>query len=101
MGLGFAISGLAFLVGATAIVLKLAGALPPVSGWASLTVIVSFFSGIQLIVLATVGLYVGRAYEQGKQRPLYLLAETRGFTPEPDRPGPPVPTRASDPQHGA
>jgi polyisoprenyl-phosphate glycosyltransferase len=101
MALGFAISALAFVIGATAIVLKLAGALPPVSGWASLTVIISFFSGIQLIVLATVGLYVGRAYEQGKQRPLYLLSEARGFKPEPDRPGPPVPERTSGPQRGA
>jgi dolichol-phosphate mannosyltransferase len=78
IGLGFAISGLALVVGFTAIVLKLAGELPPVSGWASLAVLVSFLAGMQLIVLGTVGLYVARVYEQGKQRPLYLVGEMHG-----------------------
>jgi dolichol-phosphate mannosyltransferase len=79
LGLGFVMSGLALLVGIVAIVLKLAGALPPVSGWASLIVLVSFLAGIQLVVLGTVGLYVARAYEQGKHRPLYLVAESHGL----------------------
>jgi dolichol-phosphate mannosyltransferase len=79
IGLGFAISGLALLIGVVAIVLKLAGELPPVSGWASLAVLVSFLAGMQLIVLGTVGLYVARGYEQGKQRPLYLVAEHHGL----------------------
>jgi hypothetical protein len=36
------------------------------------------------------------ALEQGKQRPLYLIAETRGFPDDPDTPGPVVPAnRAS------
>jgi glycosyltransferase involved in cell wall biosynthesis len=89
MALGFAISALAFIGGIWAVVLKLAGAYTT-PGWASLTVIVTFLAGIQLSVLGMVGLYVGRIYEQGKQRPLYLIAETRGFTADPDRPGPPV-----------
>jgi dolichol-phosphate mannosyltransferase len=79
LGLGFVMSCLALLTGMIAIVLKLAGALPPVSGWASLVVLVSFLAGVQLIVLGTVGLYVARAYEQGKHRPLYLVAETHGL----------------------
>jgi dolichol-phosphate mannosyltransferase len=79
IGLGFVISGLALVVGLTAIVLKLAGGLPPVSGWASLAVLVSFLAGMQLILLGTVGLYVARAYEQGKHRPLYLVAERHGL----------------------
>ncbi len=66
-------------MGLVAIVFKLAGALPSVSGWASLTVLVSFLAGVQLIVLGTVGLYVARAYEQGKDRPLYLVAESHGL----------------------
>lgn len=97
MALGFLISVLAFAAGIAVVALKLTGdfAAP---GWASLTVIVSFFAGIQLVVLGTVGLYVGRIYEQGKARPLYLIAETRGFAPEPDRPGPIVAERTADPQ---
>jgi dolichol-phosphate mannosyltransferase len=100
MGLGFVISALAFAAGIAAVVAKATGAYAA-PGWASLTVIVSFFAGIQLIVMGTVGLYVGRIYEQGKARPLYLIGETVGFTPDPDRPGPPVPERAIDPQRPA
>jgi dolichol-phosphate mannosyltransferase len=79
LGLGFVMSAIALLVGVIAIVLKLAGALPPVAGWASLVVLVAFLAGIQLIVLGTIGLYVARAYEQGKHRPLYLVAERHGL----------------------
>jgi polyisoprenyl-phosphate glycosyltransferase len=86
MGLGFVISGISFAVGLVAIILKLAGSLPPVQGWASLTVLVTFLAGIQLIVLGTIGLYVARAYEQGKQRPLYLVASAEGLEAGPSGP---------------
>jgi polyisoprenyl-phosphate glycosyltransferase len=79
LGIGFVISGLALATGILAILLKLTGAVPSVAGWASLTVLISFFAGIQLIVLGTVGLYVSRAYEQGKHRPLYLIAGAYGL----------------------
>ncbi|MDX6607461.1 MAG: polyisoprenyl-phosphate glycosyltransferase [Solirubrobacterales bacterium] len=86
LGLGFVISALSMAVGVVAIVLKVAGSLPPVQGWASLTVLVSFLAGIQLIVLGTIGLYVARAYEQGKNRPLYLIASAEGLEAGPSGP---------------
>jgi glycosyltransferase involved in cell wall biosynthesis len=86
LGLGFVISALSMAVGVVAIVLKLAGSLPPVQGWASLTVLVTFLAGIQLIVLGTVGLYVARVYEQGKNRPLYLIASAEGLEAGPSGP---------------
>jgi polyisoprenyl-phosphate glycosyltransferase len=86
LGFGFVISALSMAVGIVAIILKLAGALPPVQGWASLTVLVTFLAGIQLIVLGTVGLYVARAYEQGKHRPLYLIASADGLEAGPSGP---------------
>jgi dolichol-phosphate mannosyltransferase len=78
MAFGFVIAGLAFAAGIAAIVLKLLNAYET-PGWASLTVIISFLAGIQLIVMGTLGLYIGRIFEQGKQRPLYLVDETRGL----------------------
>ena len=78
LALGFAIAGLAFAAGIAAIVLKLVGAFT-VPGWASLAVALSLFSGIQFIVLGTIGLYVGRIYAQGKRRPLYLVDRAVGF----------------------
>jgi polyisoprenyl-phosphate glycosyltransferase len=86
LGLGFVISLLSLAVGVVAIVLKLTGELPPVQGWASLTVLVTFLAGVQLIVLGTVGLYVARAYEQGKHRPLYLIASAEGLEAGPSGP---------------
>jgi polyisoprenyl-phosphate glycosyltransferase len=75
---GFAIAGLAFAAGIAAIVLKLVGAFTT-PGWASLIVVLTFFSGVQMIVLGTIGLYVGRIYAQGKHRPLYLVDRALGF----------------------
>lgn len=88
LGLGFVISAVSMAIGIVAIVLKLAGSLPPVQGWASLTVLVTFLAGIQLIVLGTIGLYVARAYEQGKHRPLYLIASAEGLRAGPSGPLP-------------
>ena len=34
--------------------------------------------GVQLTVLGILGEYVGRIFEQGQQRPLYLIDEVRG-----------------------
>jgi polyisoprenyl-phosphate glycosyltransferase len=82
LGLGFAIAGFAFVCALVAIGLKIADAYD-VPGWASLVVVFSFFSGVQLILLGTVGVYVGRIHEQGKQRPLYLVDEVHGFAREP------------------
>ncbi len=42
-------------------------------GWASLALLISFFSGIIISVLGVVGLYVGRTFESVKQRPTYLI----------------------------
>jgi glycosyltransferase involved in cell wall biosynthesis len=82
---GFVIAALAFAAAIAAILLKLLGAFT-VPGWASLVVVLSFFSGVQFIVLGTIGLYVGRIYLQGKQRPLYLVDRAVGF----GEPGPGV-----------
>jgi polyisoprenyl-phosphate glycosyltransferase len=76
---GFLISVTAVAFGLVAAILKLAGAVETVSGWASLAVLVSFLAGVQLIVVGVIGLYVAKAYEQGKHRPLYLIASRYGF----------------------
>ena len=83
LGFGFAVAGLAFLAGLVAAVLKIVGLLG-VPGWASLTVILTFFTGVQLIIMGTIGLYVGRIFEQSRARPLYLVDRALGFEALPD-----------------
>lgn len=46
-----------------------------IPGYASLTVFVLFFSGIQILSLGILGEYVGRIFIEVKQRPQYLVRE--------------------------
>jgi glycosyltransferase involved in cell wall biosynthesis len=61
-----------------ALISKLVGG-ASLPGWASLLAVTAFLGGIQLLTLGTVGLYVGRIYEEVKARPLYLVRETCGI----------------------
>lgn len=49
------------------------------SGWASLTVMIIFFGGIQLLVLGIIGEYIGRIFEETKNRPHYVISDTAGW----------------------
>ncbi len=50
-----------------------------VSGWASTLSVTLFFNGIILIMLGIMGEYVGRIYDESKNRPLYIIREKKGF----------------------
>jgi polyisoprenyl-phosphate glycosyltransferase len=50
-----------------------------VTGWTSTVVIVSFLSGINLLVSGIMGLYVGRIHAEVKRRPLYVVDRRVGF----------------------
>jgi polyisoprenyl-phosphate glycosyltransferase len=47
-----------------------------VPGWSSLTVLVSVVGGATLLGIGILGEYVGKIYEQTKNRPLYLISHT-------------------------
>lgn len=47
-----------------------------VRGWASTLVIISFFAGIQIILLGVVGLYVGKIFISNQKNPPYLIDQT-------------------------
>jgi glycosyltransferase involved in cell wall biosynthesis len=76
---GFAVALASLVSGVVAIALKLGG-IETVPGWASLVVVLSFLGGIQLVVLAAVGIYVAGIFDEVKQRPLYVVRESHGLT---------------------
>ena len=45
-------------------------------GQASTLIAVLFFGGVQLIALGVLGEYIGRIYDEGRNRPLYITRET-------------------------
>ena len=56
-----------------ALVSALAG--KTVAGWASMTCIICFVSGVQLISLGIIGEYIGKIYMEAKHRPRYIISE--------------------------
>ena len=72
-GAGIVVSLISFIGVIWAIVEALLGA--TVSGWASMTSIICFVSGVQLICLGVIGEYIGKIYMETKRRPRYIISD--------------------------
>lgn len=72
-GFGVAVALISFLGVVWAVVQALLG--HTVSGWASMTSIICFVSGVQLICLGVIGEYIGKIYMETKARPRYIISE--------------------------
>ena len=86
---GFAISLLAFLAIPVIVTLRLTGHYLP--GFATLTIIVLLFGGMQLVAIGILGEYLARTFDEVKRRPLYVVRQARDDDP-PEPPTPVVPT---------
>ena len=49
----------------------------PVAGWPSLICVISFLSGIQLLGIGVVGMYLSNKYLETKKRPIYIKKESK------------------------
>jgi dolichol-phosphate mannosyltransferase len=76
---GFIVSAFAALYAAYVLAHWALGDRSMVAGWASTIIIVSFLSGINMIMTGIMGLYVGRIHAEVKRRPLYVVSEKAGF----------------------
>lgn len=73
MSFGLIVSFISFVGVIWAVVRQLLGA--TITGWASMTCIICFLGGIQLVSLGIIGEYIGKIYMEVKQRPRYIISE--------------------------
>ena len=73
MGFGLFVAFVSFVGCIWALITALCG--HSVSGWASMTCIICFVAGVQLICLGIIGEYIGKIYLETKQRPRYIISE--------------------------
>ncbi len=71
---GLLIAAFSFLFGATIIIRTIILG-SDVPGYASLMVMITFLSGIQLVSIGILGEYIGRIFNETKHRPLYLIED--------------------------
>jgi dolichol-phosphate mannosyltransferase len=76
--LGFLFAFLSLLLALAYVAAKLAGAHFPI-GNPTIVVLVSFFSGIQLLSLGVMGEYIGRIYDEVRHRPKYIVESRYGW----------------------
>jgi polyisoprenyl-phosphate glycosyltransferase len=84
LGLAFAVLGFIFAL-TTFIQYFIYDSLP--SGWTTLAILISVFSGIQLIFLGIIGEYIGAIFDEVKARPHYLVEEKMNFDDSADTAG--------------
>jgi polyisoprenyl-phosphate glycosyltransferase len=75
---GIMFSVLAFIVAVLYLGLKLSGVAFPI-GNPTIVIVIAFFSGIQLLSLGVMGEYVGRIYDEVRQRPKFIIESRHGF----------------------
>ena len=84
-GFGLVVAAISFIGCLWALITALIGR--AVAGWASMTCIVCFISGVQLVCMGIIGEYIGKIYLEAKQRPRYIISERTCETSEKERKG--------------
>ena len=86
---GFVVAAISFLLGFWYLIQKMVGSnITP--GLPTTVLVVSFFSGVQLLALGVVGEYIGRIYDETKRRPMFIVDRKVNFAdpaPQSESPG--------------
>jgi dolichol-phosphate mannosyltransferase len=77
--LGFIMAAISAIMIVAVVALRLFGPDEPLLGQATTLVVVLFLGGVQLISLGIIGEYLGRIYDEVKERPLFLIDKTWGL----------------------
>lgn len=93
---GALLSAVAFLYSVYVVYIRLFTS-RAVAGWASVIMLLAAVGGIQLLVLGVLGIYIGKIYEEVKQRPLYLVRDALGLPGTAPYAAPSVPGAARPP----
>lgn len=75
---GLAVAGISFLGGVYVIYEKLFTN-RAILGWASTIVAITFIGSMVLLTLGVIGEYIGRIYDEVKQRPIYIIKDKVGL----------------------
>lgn len=75
---GVAVAGLSFL-GALYVIYEKLFTDKAILGWASTIVAITFIGGMVLLTLGVIGEYIGRIYDEVKQRPIYVVKDKIGL----------------------
>ncbi|MDR2613075.1 MAG: glycosyltransferase family 2 protein [Deltaproteobacteria bacterium] len=76
---GFVMAGIAILGALFLLVGKLTGWYEFATGLATLAVLILFLTGCQFVGMGILGAYIGRIYEETKQRPVFIVERAVGF----------------------
>lgn len=76
---GLVITSISFVLAVVLIISRIIDPSVTIRGWTSLTVIILFFGGIQLLSTGILGVYISKIYREVKGRPLYIIEETRNI----------------------
>ena len=72
-GVGFTISFISIIALIYSLIVKFFG--NTVTGWTSLTLSIWMLGGIQLLCLGVIGEYIGKMYNETKQRPRFIISD--------------------------
>lgn len=76
--MGFTVSAVAFVLAGWTLYKKLSH--PEfIAGFSTIVIAITLLGGVQLLTLGIIGEYIGRIFDEVKQRPLYTVQETIGF----------------------